>query len=349
MKSSSWPSFAFEQDSPWGRCLLSFFTTLAAKTGSLGTMREYRYLLTAFFTSPAKVPDAYSREDVETFVRAPCWGNQHHGQMPAPGTMNNRLSAIASFYAYAASYSVTDANGAIKPILQSPPPTLGMRAVQRDKAYRSLSYEDFTRLMAVIPDTVLGLRNRAIYLTYFWTARRRSEIVGLRWGDIEQVVFADNGKPRQGYRYHFRGKGRQRIDDTAELPMPAYTAILAYIAASGRAATIQPGDPIFIADAHHPGRGGYDPHHAIDGHAVWRALKTYAAQAGIDPATITIHSFRHFAAQSRYQAGEDLLSISHLLRHADVGTTQIYLQGLITASDDGAAKLEEKFDKFSQS
>ena len=82
---------------------------------------------------------------------------------------------------------------------------------------RGLSAEQVRRLLAVIPETPAGLRDRAIFLMLVLTGRRRSEVLNLRVGDLsfeEETVF-----------YQYRGKGGKR--GRRELPRPAYQAIVA--------------------------------------------------------------------------------------------------------------------------
>ena len=67
---------------------------------------------------------------------------------------------------------------------------------------RGLSAEQVKRLLAVIPETPAGLRDRAIFLTLILTGRRRSEVLRLCVGDL--VV--DGGR----VYYTYRGKGGKR-------------------------------------------------------------------------------------------------------------------------------------------
>jgi len=90
--------------------------------------------------------------------------------------------------------------------------------VAQERAVGRSGYSaEVRRLLAVVPDTVAGRRDRAILLTLVLTGRRRAEVIGLRAGDLSiegETVF-----------YAYRGKGGKR--GRRELPHPAYEVICA--------------------------------------------------------------------------------------------------------------------------
>lgn len=55
-----------------------------------------------------------------------------------------------------------------------------------------------------------------------------------------------------------------------------------------------------------------------------REMKALAAQAGLDPETVSPHVLRHAFASHLLSHGANLLVIQQLLGHADIATTQIY-------------------------
>jgi len=107
-------------------------------------------------------------------------------------------------------------------------------AIERPKTVpgqpRGLTADD--KLLAVIPDTPTGLRDRAIVLTLTVTGRRRAEVMNLTAGSI-----VHEGST---FFYEYRGKGGKT--GKRELPRPAYDAIVMALDAWGKdLAPMQPG------------------------------------------------------------------------------------------------------------
>jgi integrase len=324
---------------------VDFLRRIHERNGSTNTYEHYRQILVCFFTEPALMPDHYARSHVEAFLRSPGQAKGRKGRPPGSGLMNNRLSVLNSFYKYAANYGITDASGAITPLMHTMFPTAGLRHMQRPRPpYRALSAEELRRFFAAIgTGSVRALRDRALFLMYFWCARRRSEILALRRMDIEEGIIIEGNTRHAGMLYHFKGKGKKQIDDMQELPPQAASAVFAYLRASGKLNTMRPDDPIFTALPDHVGKEGYDPRRPLSAQCVWRACKVYAAKAGLDPSRVTVHSFRHSAVRARYESGSDIRAIQKLLRHSNLSTTSDYLQSLTGTSDPGYLLLEKEF------
>lgn len=96
------------------------------------------------------------------------------------GTLSRRLSAVSQAHQAVGLVSLTSA---------APVRTL-MAGIRRAKGTssagkRPVSIEDLQAMLGTLPDNPGGLRSRALLLVGFAGAFRRSELVGLNWGDVE--------------------------------------------------------------------------------------------------------------------------------------------------------------------
>ena len=244
----------------------------------------------------------------------------------AAQTMNQRLAAVGSFFAFAGSvYTVENEDGEEIPLAASNP----VRSIARPKRQLwantyFLSAEECQALLAAVDQTsIVGKRNYAMILGYLIMGRRNSELRKLKWEDLT----------RQDQRIWYTWGGKGKSGERFEMPAAVYEAIEAYLQAAGRLETIQPEDYIFIstlrADAAKP----------LSIREANRMLKVYARIAGLDPVRIHIHSLRHSAAMLRMQAGDDVGTISAFLAHNNITTTSIYLHKVRGRPDNSAGKV----------
>ena len=169
------------------------------------------------------------------------------------------------------------------------------------------------RLLAVVPDTVRGRRDRAILLVLVLTGRRRAEVIGLRAGDLS----LEDGTAFYGYR----GKGGKR--GRRELPRPAYEAILRTLADAGKdLATMDPGESLWQAGAGPQG---------ISSGTFYGRFRRYVRAAGLAPTGL--HVLRHSAAKLRRDAGESIEAVSGFLDHSSLAVTTVYLRRLEGETD----------------
>jgi integrase len=331
----------FAPDSPWEPCYQDFLRQLS-RSHSHATQVAYAGVLRRFFCD-GKSPEQYTRQDVEDFIYAPSdktWTRSADGSV-TPATTNFRLSVLSSFYKYAATYQV---GYDTHTLLQHPSPTTGVHRKQPERTHRALTDDELRAFFGSIPDTVIGLRDRALFCFYFFAARRRSEIQRLRWKDIQPSSTVSSG-----WQFHFRGKGKSYLDDSIELPTPVVEALMRYLEASGRLDTINPDDPVFVAVGREPGQGGNvkpGEVRALTEAGIVRRLEHYARLAGIEH--ISLHMFRHASARARYAEGSSLRDIQHLLRHQSIATTDLYIRTLVGTEDPGAKLLTAKWADLSK-
>ncbi len=316
----------------WQQAVIAFLQDIYERSHSIKSYRLYRGMLFGFFRLVKKSPDACTRNDVQAFMRSPCKSPGSRGRAPTVATRNARLAILSSLWRYANFYFERAV----------PNPTLGIRQLkrqQRDKK-RSLSEEEITRFFAAIPtDTIIGLRDRAIFMVYFWTGKRRAEVARLRYGDIEACMFVEEGAPRPGYRFRYYGKGRGEQSQYAELPRLAKEAIDAYLLKSGRLATIEAADPLFVAigPPQGGGRRSMSERAPLCSDSIRDNFKKYVRLAGLDETRLSVHSLRHTAAQQFWLVLPDIFKLSKFLDHHSVVTTQNYIEDLMGLANPAAA------------
>ena len=174
-----------------------------------------------------------------------------------------------------------------------------------------LSIEDLKRFLECpqkdFEEGTLGeypsLRDRAIFEALYSTGCRISEMISVRWGEID----FDRGT------LIVTGKGSK--DRLVILGEPALLALSNLRSAAGRYDPLMADDsaPVFLSD-----RGG-----KISARFVERRMKRYLAEAGL-PTDLTPHKLRHSFATHMLDAGADLRSVQEMLGHASLSTTQIY-------------------------
>ncbi len=331
-------------DSSWQQCFEHYLEDLFRRSQSQATIISYTGILHRFFEGRGN-PEKVTRADVSTYLQQPCVSNGKQGQPAAISTINGRVSAIRTFYDYASAYTVAGPDGEPTLLFNRSNPTAGIRHGQPARVHKSLSLQEVKRFFAVMdPSTILGARDKSVFLCYLLTCRRRSELANLRWGDIEYGTITDeDGSSREGHLFHFRGKGRQAILDSQELPEGCYQEICAYLQISGRWETIKPEDPVFAA--HGPGKGGNvrpGEMRPLTSSTIAKRLKMWARIAHIDEKKFSLHSLRHSGAFLRKISGSDLYSVSRALRHKSLDMTRRYLEELETNADNGSKLVEAR-------
>jgi hypothetical protein len=145
----------------WERSLYAFLAEKERRSGSRRTVEGYSRMLQHFFGSVGKPPDRVTSQDVFAWG----YGIGLSGKHPSSVTIGARIACLSSFYHFLIRMNAIAANpcdALERPRLQVAPP-------------RGLSADDIRRLLAVIPETPVGQRDRAIILTLTLTGRRRAK------------------------------------------------------------------------------------------------------------------------------------------------------------------------------
>jgi site-specific recombinase XerD len=279
----------------WEQGVYAFLAEKERRSGSGRTVQAYSRMLYHFFGALGKTPDKVSSQEV--FAYAHSVGLS--GRKPSSVTVGARIACLSSFYRFLIRMEMVTANPCDK--------------LERPKATpappRGLVAADIRRLLAVIPDTLVGLRDRAIILMLTLTGRRRSEVLGLKAGNLHLESGA--------VYYTYRGKGGKQ--GKRELPQPAFRAIQTALAAFGKdLATMKPDESLWPSSSANE-RG-------ITSGTFYGNLRRYFKAAGLRPAGV--HTFRHSAAKLRRDAGESIEQVSRFLDHSSLAVTSVYLRRL---------------------
>ena len=292
------PERAGEPD-PWDQALYAFLAEKLRRSGSRRTVEGYSRMLWPFFGRLGKTPERVTPPDVMGWAH----GIGLSGRTPSSTTIGARIACLSSYYRFLRRMELVAANPC--DALERP------RSVTAPA--RGYSAAEVRRLLAVVPDTVRGRRDRAILLTLLLTGRRRSEVINLKASDITlegETVF-----------YAYRGKGGKT--GRRELPRPAYEAIVATLADAGKEpGSMSPSESLWQAGAKVGG---------ITSGTFYGRFRRYLAEAGLAPAGV--HITRHTAAKLRRDAGESIEAVSSFLDHSSLAVTTVYLRRLEGVED----------------
>jgi len=218
--------------------------------------------------------------------------DQQHQAQRQPATIKRRVAALKTYFDFLAEDSGE---------LQRPNPVRFKRHAgkQPRRLPRDLSDATVTQVW----NTITAPRDRA-WFTLMWRA-------GLRVGEVVRLRLTDVLAPPQAEqpaRLRVSGKGQK--ERVVLLTADAYAVLQAWLQV--RPASEQP--YVFLND-----RGQRLAANGIE----W-LLHRYGELAGVP---VTPHQLRHTYARQLTEAGMPLTSLSKLMGHAHVSTTQLYTAG----------------------
>lgn len=219
-------------------------------------------------------------------------------------TVSRNIASIKSFFAYLLREGIVQAD----PSEQLKPPKI------EKKTPDVLTISEVNKLLEQPGNTTpKEIRDRAMLELLYATGIRVTELVTLKVHDVNLKL---------GYvECHDANKSRIiPIEDAAQ------TALAAYLDGV-RDSMCSNSDYLFSNCKGTPmTRQGF-----------WKIIKHYAAKAGIDK-DITPHMIRHSFASHLVNNGADLKAVQEMLGHADISTTQIYL-------NSKQSRLKEEYKK----
>jgi len=300
----------------------SFLASLSAEKGySSNTCRAYRNDLEEFisFVSESDPLHKTGRKDSEPPRADELNGLMIRGYLGflhkknKKTTIARKLSAIRSFFRYLVKNGIIPEN----------PADLILTPKQEQTIPVYLPVDDMFRLLdSIKTDTLLGLRNRAIFETLYSSGIRVSELAGMNLLDVDfsRCVI------------RVRGKGdKERI---VPIGRKALNAIKVYRERLQRKAGFRTAGE---------GKGDVDPlflnkdYGRLSTRSIARILDKLVKEAGL-LMPVSPHALRHTFATHMLDAGADLRVVQELLGHKSLTTTQKYTHVSID-------RLMETYDK----
>ena len=292
------PATAPDDVPAWQQTLVAFLAEKERRSGSHRTVETYARMLWPFLLRVGS-PDLVTAPHILAWAH----GIGASGREPSSATVGARIACLSSYYRFLIRMNVAASNPC--DALERP------RTVQ--SVARGLSADEVRRLLAVVPNTVAGRRDRALLLTFVLTGRRRAEVIGLTAGDISvegETAF-----------YSYRGKGGKR--GRRELPRPAYEALCASLGDAG----LSLAEMVSTASLWQAGAGV----RGITSATFYNRFRRYLRAAGLSPTGL--HILRHSAAKLRRDAGASIEAVSSFLDHSSLAVTSVYLRRLEGEAD----------------
>jgi integrase/recombinase XerD len=266
---------------------------LAALTAERGlsphTVAAYRRDLSQYLDFLAGIEP--TPRDLDRFV------SHLSGLSLAPATIARKVAAVRGFHRFL----VTEG-------LSTEDPTRLLGSAERPDPFpKALAVDEAIALVvAPVTTTAAGRRDRALLEFLYGTGARVSEAVDLDVADLDL-------EERTAV---LTGKGnRQRLvplGSAAVTELERWLRDRNLLLGEKRSSVSEPA--VFV---NLRGR-------RLTRQSVFRIVRKYAAQVGLDPASVSPHTLRHSAATHMVEAGADLRSVQVLLGHAKISTTQVY-------------------------
>ena len=250
--------------------------------------------------------------ELRTVTRAHviAWRKDMESRGLAPTSIRRKLSALSSLFDYLCERNAVIGNpvdGVKRPASnnnEGSTPALGDAQVRR-------------LLEAPAPDTLKGVRDRAILATLLYHGMRREELCKLRLRDVQS---------RQGVM-HFRVEGKRKKVRYVPVHPMVLRLIGEYLEAGKHGGAVSHDSldsPLFRPVANN--RTGTLDKHLDPGSIYQNIVMKYAKATGISGEAIgvCVHSMRATAATNALSNEADIAKVQEWLGHANVSTTRLY-------------------------
>lgn len=252
-------------------------------------------------------------------------GRSVQGNQVSSATYNQRLSILSSFYSFANKRHFLNCGNPID--------TVERANVQAYKHAQPLSPEDVAQSMRAIDrSTRQGARDYALLAVYFQTGRRLSEVIELRWRNVQ----IQGSKMTLVFE---RCKGGKEMRDTVSIFVA--NALLEWITmAYGDDLRALPGDaPLWISLTRRSEKGQSETSTIPPPLTIRSVSNICEKHLGVSKVHVTRHTWAH----TMEEKGAKVSEIQARLGHKSLATTGLYLAALKQADNRLADTLAECF------
>ncbi len=225
-------------------------------------------------------------------------------------TLERRRAAIRFAHLLAGLENPTN-DRAVTVVMQGIRRSLGSARAQKAAA----TADRMAVMLATIPDTLIGKRDRALLCLGFSGAFRRSELVALELRDLDEVADGMRVTIRKS-KTDQEGKGAS-VAILAGVKLRTVEALKAWI----EAAALTEGAIFRAVDRH----GNVRPQ-ALTAQVVALIVKRYALPAGLAVEDFSGHSLREGFLTSAADAGADVFKMADVSRHKSLDVLRGYVR-----------------------
>lgn len=230
------------------------------------------------------------------------WRKQLETRSLEASSVRRKLSAVASLFDYLCECNAVPFNPADGVKRPNAGANEGKSPALGDNEAKAI-------LEAPAPDTIKGLRDRAILSILLFHGLRRAELCSLTVGDLQSrrgvVHFCVQGKGGKIRFVPVHPHSSQRVSE--------------YLERSGHGD--DPDNALFRPVKN--SAGGLEQ--ALTGHGVYKdVVKKYALALGLDPTAVCVHGLRATAATNALDHEADIAKVQEWLGHASIATTRLY-------------------------
>jgi site-specific recombinase XerD len=261
---------------------------------SINTIKSYHYDLTLFLRIIEKHhPEVteinqFNRQHIRTFVV-----KLHQERSNSPRSIGRRIAAVSSFFTFIQ-------QDGVYPISENP--CLGIRRPQFESRLPSfMTKEEAELFLSCIPCCApLPIRDEAIFRLFLQTGCRLSELLGVRWIDVQKT-------PPQ-IRYFGKGS-KERWVPLSPTTLQAMENYKNYLNPPP-----DEKEKVFRTRRGKP----------LTRWAVYDAFNKCIAGAQLTGRGLTPHKLRHTCLTLLLEAGADIRSLQEIAGHSSIEVTQIY-------------------------